>query len=118
MPVPIAVKVARVIATTPEKTAAVKLTGTAGGTWELETGWGKQLLKFSAGTIDFVNDEFGPYELVASSYSHPELYFSFAIDKGGWDFDVDFEGTVSEDTLEGVYYPGETPVRGRRISND
>jgi ADP-ribosylglycohydrolase len=112
------VEVARVIATTPEKTAAVKLTGTAGGTWELETGWGKQLLKFSAGTIDFVNDEFGPYELVASSYSHPELYFSFAIDKGGWDFDVDFEGTVSEDTLEGVYYPGETPVRGRRISND
>ena len=111
-------KIAKVVAAAPEKAENAKLTGTAGGTWELETGWGKQTLNLSDGRIDFASAEYGPYEIAASSYSHPELKFSFAIDKGGWDFEVDFEGTVSGDTLEGVYYPGEIPVNGQRISND
>jgi len=112
------VEVARSIAAAPDKAEMVKLTGTAGGTWELETGWGEQLLKLSAGVIEFASEEYGSYDIVASSYDHPELKFSFAIDKGGWDFEVDFEGTLSGDTLEGVYYPGEVAVSGRRISND
>jgi len=112
------VDVAKAIACAPEKVEKATLSGDAGGTWELETGWGKQLLKFSAGTIEFIDDEFGPYNLTASSFNNPELKFSFAIDKGGWDFEVDFEGTVNEDTLEGVFYPGETPVSGRRASSE
>lgn len=94
-----------------------KLAGTAGGIWELETGWGDQLLNFSAGTIESVNGDFGPHNLVSSSYSHPQLKFSFAIDKGGWDFEVDFEGTVSGDELEGAFYPGDVPVKGRRTTS-
>ncbi|MGI9264667.1 MAG: ADP-ribosylglycohydrolase family protein [Gammaproteobacteria bacterium] len=111
-------KIAKVIASAPEKQKNATLTGTAGGIWELETGWGEQLLNFTEGTIEFVNDQLGPYPIVTSSYGHPELYFSFGIDKGGWEFEVDFEGTVNGETLEGHFYPGETPVKGRRISKD
>jgi hypothetical protein len=116
------VKVAKVIAAAKdevdEKVAKATLTGTAGGIWELETGWGNQRVDFSAGTMQFVGDEFGPYDLVSSSYSHPELKFSYCIDKGGWDFEVDFEGTVSGETIEGAFYPGDVPVRGRRITKE
>ncbi len=96
-----------------------------GGIWLLETGWGTQLLDFTLGTIRFVNyqsdglptesdDIDGPYKLVSASYQNPELKFSFAIDKGGWDFEVDFDGSVSSDRLEGFFYPGEAPVKGVR----
>jgi ADP-ribosylglycohydrolase len=113
------VKVAKVIATAPKDEKVVKnatLSGAAGGIWDLETGWGKQRLNFDVGTIEFVDDELGPYNIVASSYSHPELRFAFSIDKGGWDFEVNFEGTVSEDSLEGAFFPGDTPVHGRRAA--
>jgi ADP-ribosylglycohydrolase len=110
---------AKVIAAAPEieEPKAAKrapLSGPAGGTWELETGWGRQLLQFSAGTIEWMDNELGPYEITASSFQNPELRFSFSIDKGGWDLEVDFEGTVNDDMLEGFFYPGETAVRGRR----
>ena len=42
------------------------------------------------------------------------LNFSFAIDKGGWDFEVDFEGIVNADAIEGSFFPGDTPVQGKR----
>lgn len=115
------VEVAKIIATAPEQQEVVKnatLSGTAGGIWDLETGWGRQRLDFSKGIIEFVDDEWGPYNISASSYSHPELKFTFGIDKGGWDFEVSFEGTVSEDSLEGAFYPMDTPVSGKRIAKD
>ncbi|MDP6095288.1 MAG: hypothetical protein QGG67_04750 [Gammaproteobacteria bacterium] len=46
------------------------------------------------------------------------MKFSFAIDKGGWDFMVDFEGCLYGDTIEGSYYPGAVAVNGRRISHE
>jgi len=116
------VEVAKVIAaakdTVDEKAARAPLSGPAGGIWELETGWGNQLVNFVTGTMEFVDDEFGPYDIVSSSYSHPELKFSYCIDKGGWDFEVDFEGTVSGETIEGTFYPGDVPVKGRRIARE
>ena len=110
-------KLVDVIAAGAKQRAERSLEWSAGGTWELETGWGMQLLNFSAGTIQFVSDEFGPYDMTSSTFQNPELQFSFSIDKGGWDFEVDFEGTINGDTLEGVYYPGETPVKGKRLSS-
>ena len=62
------------------------------GTWELEAGWGHMILSFEKGEIDFINDGYDAYPIVSSSYNNPELKFSFGIDKGGWDFEIDFEG--------------------------
>ncbi len=112
--------VAKKIAEDPTSTLdleGAKLHGTAGGIWSLETGWGKQRLDFATGKIEFTGDDHGPYKLVSTYYQHPELKFSFAIDKGGWDFEVDFEGTINDDRLTGNYFPGETPVDGQRVSN-
>jgi hypothetical protein len=36
------------------------------------------------------------------------------MDKGGWDFHIDFSGTVNGDQLEGFFNPGMTPVTGTR----
>ncbi|MEL7187050.1 MAG: ADP-ribosylglycohydrolase family protein [Pseudomonadota bacterium] len=119
------VAVAKNIATASEQDEKpnATLAGTAGGVWKMETGWGEQLLDFSKGTVEFINsergsDEFGPYKITESSYSHPELKFSYCIDKGSWDLEIDFEGTVDEDRLEGVYYPYEAPARGRRLAKE
>lgn len=115
------VEVAKAIAAAPEEDEAAEpapLTSTPGGIWELETGWGEQIVNFSAGTIEFINDDFGPYKIQSSSYCHPELKFSYSIDKGSWDIEIDFEGTVNEDALEGVFYPYEAPVQGRRIATE
>ncbi len=86
------------------------------GTWELETGWGHIVLCFKKGEIDFINDGYDPYPIVSSSYNNPELKFSFGIDKGGWDFEIDFEGTIDGDKLEGIFHMMDTPVKGHRIS--
>ena len=86
------------------------------GTWELETGWGYIVLCFKKGEIDFINDGYDPYPIVSSSYNNPELKFSFGIDKGGWDFEIDFEGTIDGDRLEGIFHMMDTPVKGHRIS--
>jgi ADP-ribosylglycohydrolase len=113
--------VAKDISAAPEMEEEVvksaTLTGTAGGVWELETGWGRQRLDLTKGIIEFIDDEFGPYIVSDSSYSHPELKFTFAVDKGGWDFEISFEGKVSEDALEGAYFPMDTPVSGKRSAN-
>ena len=98
----------------PAKQATLK--GLAGGRWELETGWGRQVLDFAKGSIQFVNDDWGPYPLTASSLQDGKLKFSFSIDKGGWDFEVDFEGRVDGDRLEGAFYPTDTPVQGKRVA--
>jgi hypothetical protein len=110
--------------TKPENATAksnkIANTTSLGGVWELDTGWGMQRLDFTRGTIQFQNTHKGdgsPIELWSSEYNHPEVSFSFGVDKDGWDFGVDFSGTADENTLEGFYYPTETPVRGRRISD-
>jgi ADP-ribosylglycohydrolase len=88
------------------------------GTWELETGWGRQLLRFTRGCIEFIDGGYGPFEITSSSYSKGHLKFSFSIDKHGWDLEVDFEGNLQEDTIEGAYYPGDIPVKGTRKSSE
>ena len=86
------------------------------GTWELEAGWGHMILCFEKGEIDFINDGYDAYPIVSSSYNNPELKFSFGIDKGGWDFEIDFEGTIDGDQLEGIFHMMDTPVKGHKIS--
>ena len=103
-----------VIALGPKKTCDRLLEWDSGGMWELETGWGPQRLDFGIGTIEFKNDDFGPYSLTASNFQNPELHFSFSIDKDGWDFEVDFEGSINADILEGLFYPGEISVHGKK----
>ena len=114
------VEVAKTLAVEPEQAKSpienATLTGAAGGIWELETGWGRQQLDFTKGIISFIDDDFGPYNITSSSYGHPELRFEFSVDKGGWDFEVSFEGKVSGEKLEGAYFPMDTPVAGNRIA--
>ena len=86
------------------------------GTWELEAGWGHMILCFEKGEIDFINDGYDAYPIVSSSYNNPELKFSFGIEKGGWDFEIDFEGTIDGDQLEGIFHMMDTPVKGHKIS--
>ena len=111
------VVVANNILTTAPPIERPSLSGDASGIWELETGWGSQQLNLREGTVYLVDNELGPFSLTASSLNASELKFSFAIDKGGWDFLVDFEGRLDGDTIEGSYYPGEVSVKGRRISH-
>ena len=86
------------------------------GTWELESGWGHMILCFEKGKIDFIDDGYDAYPIVSSSYNNPELKFSFGIDKGGWDFEIDFEGTIDGDQLEGIFHMMDTPVKGHKVS--
>jgi len=109
--------VAKTILTTSDQDDKATLTGEASGIWELETGWGVHLLKLGEGTVYLIDDNLGPYPITASSLTDGELKFSFGIDKGDWDFLVDFEGRLDGDTLEGSYYPGVVPVNGRRMSH-
>jgi hypothetical protein len=111
------VAVAARMSATAETPKVETLSGEASGIWELETGWGAQLLKLSEGTIYLVDNELGPFKISASSLIDGALKFSFAIDKGDWDFTVDFEGRLDGDQIEGSYYPGVVPVSGRRMSH-
>ena len=103
---------------TEDKPAKPTLDGDASGIWELETGWGTHLLKLDEATIYLIDNELGPFDITASSLNASELKFSFAIDKGDWDFAVDFEGLLHGDPIEGVYYPGPVDVKGRRTSHE
>ena len=100
------VAVAKTLAAEPEQAKSpienATLTGAAGGIWELETGWGRQQLDFTKGIISFIDDDFG-CRVYLEPYGHPELRFEFSVDKGGWDFEVSFEGKVSGEKLEGYY---------------
>ena len=109
--------VAQTIESANTEQTATTLSGDAAGIWELETGWGTHLLNLSEGTVYLLDNKLGPYTITASSFSAGELTFSFAIDKGDWDFSVDFEGRLDGDTIDGSYYPGIVPVKGRRQSH-
>lgn len=105
-----------IIAAPPEPVEESRHDFDKGGTWRLDTGWGEIELNFDKGTVAFDRDTMGPYDLTASAFQNPELSFSFSTDKGGWDFVVDFEGTINGDKMEGTFYPGEVPVNGKRIA--
>ena len=109
--------IAETLWSTADEEPTATLSGDASGVWELETGWGAHLLKLSEGTVFLIDDELGPFKITASSLVNGELNFSFAIDKGDWDFAVDFEGRLDGDSIEGSYYPGVVPVTGRRMSH-
>ena len=111
------VAVAETMSATARAPTVDTLSGDASGIWELDTGWGAQLLKLSEGTIYLVDNELGPFNISSSSLVDGALKFSFAIDKGDWDFTVDFEGRLDGDQIEGSYYPGVVPVSGRRMSH-
>ena len=109
------VLVAKKVLNSPAEQEAVSTKETSpGGCWDLETGWGRQTVNFDAGTVKFLEDGFEPYPITACQYQGETLNFSFAIDKGGWDFEVDFEGIVNADAIEGSFFPGDTPVQGKR----
>ena len=111
-------EVAKRIAAPAEKTKKLILGANVGGVWDLTCDWGHQTINFEQGTIDFINEERGeevkPVDLRSSDYRHPHVSFSYAMDKGGWDFHIDFSGTVNGDQLEGFFNPGMTPVTGTR----
>ena len=99
-----------------------KLGANVGGVWELNSKWGKQILDFGQGTIDFINQSWRgvddkPMDLWSSEYTNPHMSFSYGVDKGGWDYCIDFSGTVDGDHFEGFYYPGVIPVSGTRKVN-
>ena len=110
--------VSKIVAAPPKKKERFKLGPSVGGVWSLDCDWGKQTLDFEKGTIDFLNEargfESNPMDLWSSEYSHPHISFSYGVDKGGWDYLIDFSGTVDGDQMEGFYYPGYLPVRGKR----
>ena len=90
-----------------------------GGVWELESGWGFQRVDFEKGVINFISDGFnGSFPLTSASFQNPRLKFTFSVDKGGWETEMDFEGRLNGDTLEGAYNPMDTPVSGKRIANE
>ncbi len=110
--------VSKEIAQPPRKKEKINLGVNVGGVWELTNKWGKQILDFEQGTIDFVNDARGvktePMELWSCEYKHPHISFSYGVDKGGWDYRIDFSGTVNGNSLTGFYNPGFVPVSGER----
>ena len=97
------------------------LDSSVGGIWSIDGKWGKQVLNFENGTIDFMNELRGVEDkatpLRSSEYSHPHVKFSYAIDKGGWDFVVEFTGAIDGNTLEGFYSPGMIPVKAVKVES-
>ena len=110
--------VARELANAPEEKQVAVLTGEAAGIWELDTTWGPQLLDLTEGKITWPLADIEGSNLTGSSFQNPQLKFSYGIPKGGWDYEVDFEGTINGDELEGAYYPGGGNVRGKRITKE
>ena len=110
--------VSKDIAKPPPKKEKIDLGVNVGGVWELTNKWGKQILDFELGTIDFVNDARGikaeAMEICSCDYKHPHLSFSYGVDKGGWDYRIDFSGSINGDSLNGFYNPGFVPVSGKR----
>ncbi len=108
----------KVITEPPKKKEKIKLGTNAGGVWELTNAWGRQILDFEHGTIDFINEARGikeqPMDLWSCEYKHPHVSFSYGVDKGGWDHRIDFSGTLNGDSMQGFYSPGFLPVTGKR----
>ena len=107
-------KVSKKVCAPPKKTESYALDSSVGGVWNIDGKWGKQVLDFNKGSIEFVNEIRGiedVHPLRTSEYSHPHVKFSYAVDKGGWDFVVEFSGTVNGDNLEGFYSPGMIPIK-------
>ena len=114
--------VSKIVMSPVREKEKVKLGANVGGVWELNSKWGKQVLDFGQGTIDFINQSWRgvddkPMDLWSCEYTNPHMSFSYGVDKGGWDYCIDFSGTVDGDHFEGFYYPGVIPVSGTRKVN-
>ena len=111
--------VSKTISNPAEHNKEANLGDHVGGVWELSCEWGKNILDFDEGTIDFSDEARGveapPVRLWSCEYSHPHINFSYGVDKGSWHQRIDFEGTVNGDALEGFYNPGILPVTGCRL---
>ena len=112
--------VSKTITNPKERKEKLHLGKNVGGVWELTSDWGKNILDFEKGTIDFSSESRGveeePTSLWSCDYNHPHVNFSYGVNKGSWDQRLDFSGTVNGDALEGFYNPGILPVIGRRLS--
>ena len=109
------VTVAQQLATQPEEKDRVPAPENLPPLWLLESDWGRQLVRFSAGTIEFPELDIESCDLQSVSYDEGELKFSCGIDKGDWIFEMEFEGKVVGDALSGAFYPGDVSVIGRVI---
>ena len=102
-----------------EKTPEPPSVWREGGVWELESGWGFQRVDFEKGHMEFISDGFnGSYPIISTSFQNPRLKFTVSIDKGGWETEIEFEGRLNGDSLEGAYNPMDTPVTGKRVTSD
>ena len=83
----------------------------------LESDWGRQLLRFADGTVEFPDLDVEACNLQSASHVGAVLKFNYGIDKDGWTFEVDFEGKVVGDTLKGAFYPGDVLVTGKVVKD-
>ncbi|HAL42539.1 MAG TPA: hypothetical protein DCP57_08850 [Gammaproteobacteria bacterium] len=91
--------------------------GNATGIWFLESEWGDHRVDFAQGTVAVSGENFADtYPIRASNVDNGTLTFAYTIDKGGWDFVVDFDGFMNGDQLDGALYPGGIPAKGKRLA--
>ena len=78
----------------------------------------KEIMKSAAqGTVAVSGENFADtYPIRASNVDNGTLTFAYTIDKGGWDFVVDFDGFMNGDQLDGALYPGGIPAKGKRLA--
>jgi len=88
------------------------------GSWTLNLSWGEHILRVNAdlvGTIEAVdNGEIGHLSSVTSEGN--AVSFRWAVDKGDWDVEITFEGSITGDVISGdlATNGGDYPVSGTR----
>lgn len=94
------------------------------GLWSLEWSWQGGSAKY---TLQVNKDLTGTLESSNNGISYPlrdvrtvgcDVQFSYVVDKGGWELELRFGGTVAADTIKGdLFSPvGEMSVTGTRIT--
>ena len=111
------VAVAQTLAQEPKEMEKVPVPENIPQTWMLESDWGRQLLRFADGTVEFPDLDVEACNLQSASHVGAVLKFNYGIDKDGWTFEVDFEGKVVGDTLKGAFYPGDVLVTGKAVKD-
>ncbi len=93
------------------------------GSWTLACDWGGAQREFKLQVSPDLN---ATLEDVEAGETHSlwnvkskgrAVRFTYAFDKGGWDFEMDFEGTVTGDALKGDFFTGFSDIGVTGIRN-
>lgn len=100
-------------------TPGVAATSSLVGSWTLTMGWGEHLLRVSSDLTGTLEEVKGGviHNLSNVTCDGNAVRFSYAVDKGGWEVEVSFEGSITGNDIKGDFFTnvGDSAVTGVRI---